>query len=131
MTRKSIDDLGTLQRAVMEVVWELGEATVNHVRGRLSPKKSMGYTTVLVAMQKLEKSGWLRHRAEGRTYVYQPMQSREQEGTRSVREFTKRVFQGDPLLLFEHFIENQNLSDEDLVKLQKMITKRRKETHDA
>lgn len=131
MTRKSIDDLGKLQRAVMEVVWELEEATVNQVRERLSPKKSMGYTTVLVAMQKLEKSGWLRHRAEGRTYVYQPMQSREQEGTRSLQEFTKRVFRGDPLLLFEHFIEDQNLSDEDLAKLQKMINRRRKETHDA
>jgi len=29
MTRKSLDDLGELQRAVLETVWELGEASVH------------------------------------------------------------------------------------------------------
>ena len=32
MARKSIDELGALQKAVMETVWELGEAGVGQVR---------------------------------------------------------------------------------------------------
>ena len=131
MTRKSLDDLGRLQRAVMETVWELGEATVNEVRDRLTRDKNMAYTTVLSVMQKLEKSGWLRHRAEGRTYVYIPKRTREQEGTHSLREFTGRVFEGDALLLFQHLIEDEELSDEDLATLRKMIDRRRKERRDA
>ncbi len=130
MVRKSIEDLGTLQRAVMEVVWESGEATVNQVRDRLEQGKSVGYTTVLAAMQKLEKSGWLRHRAEGRTYVYQPTRTREQEGTHTVREFTRRVFRGEPLLLFERFIDDRDLSADDLAQLQEMIDSRQKEMRD-
>ena len=39
MERKSWDDLGELQRAVLERVWELGEADVHAVRERLNRRK--------------------------------------------------------------------------------------------
>src|SRR5262249_10015411 len=127
MARKSIDHLGSLQKAVMETVWELGGATVQQVLERLSRAKPLAYTTVLSAMQKLEKTGWLKHREEGRTYVYLPMRSREEEGRNSLRKFVERVFGGDALLLFQHLLEDQDLSAEDLAALKKMIDQRRKE----
>jgi predicted transcriptional regulator len=127
MSRKSIDDLGKLQKGVMETVWALGEATVQQVLERLSHHRPFAYTTILSAMQKLEKTGWLRHREEGRTYVYQPMRTRAEEGKNSLRRFTEHVFGGDPVLLFQHLLEDQDLSAEDLVALRKMIDQRRKE----
>ena len=42
MARKSIDELGALQKAVMEAVWELGEATVGQVRDRLEREPRAG-----------------------------------------------------------------------------------------
>ena len=39
MSGKLLDDLGQLQRAVIEVVWELGEANVHQVRKELARKK--------------------------------------------------------------------------------------------
>lgn len=131
MARKSLDDLGELQKAVMDAVWELGEGTVQQVRDRLGREPMPAYTTVLSVMQKLEKAGWLGHRAEGRTYVYQPMRSREEEGSTSLRTFMDRVFQGNPLVLFQHLIEDEDLSDKDLAALRKMIDSRRKERRDA
>jgi BlaI family penicillinase repressor len=127
MARKSIDHLGSLQKSVMDAVWELGEATVQQVLERLDRAKPPAYTTVLSAMQKLEKTGWLRHREEGRTYVYLPVRSREEEGRNSLRKFVDRVFGGDPLLLFQHLLEDRELSAEDLAALKKMIEQRRKE----
>ena len=85
----------------------------------------------LVAMQKLEKAGWLKHRAEGRTYVYLPRRSREEAGVNALRQFTQRVFRGDPLLLFEHLIDDEQLGDDDLAELRKMIDQRRKERRDG
>jgi predicted transcriptional regulator len=127
MSRKSIDDLGTLQKAIMETVWALGEATVQQVLERLGRDRPPAYTTILSAMQKLEKAGWLRHREEGRTYVYQPTRSRAEAGKSSLRKFTEHVFGGDPVLLFQHLLEDQDLSAEDLATLRKMIDQRRKE----
>jgi len=130
MSRKSMDHLGSLQKAVMDTVWEQGEATVQQVLDRLGRHKPLAYTTILSAMQKLEKAGWLKHREEGRTYVYQPTRSREEEGKNSLRKFVDRVFGGDALLLFQHLLEDQDLSTEDLAALKKMIDQRRKEmTH--
>jgi BlaI family penicillinase repressor len=127
MPRRSLGDMGRVQKAVMEIVWELGEATVNQVRDKLVRRKPLAYTTVLTVMQKLEKAGWLTHREGGRAYVYRPTESRDEAGRSSLRQFIKRVWGGDPLLLFQHLLDDQCLSPEDLDALRKMINKRRKE----
>ncbi len=135
MARASIDKLGSLQTAVMEAVWDLGEATVLQVRDRLDREPMPAYTTVLSVLQKLEKAGWLTHRALGRSYIYVPAKSRQEAGETSVRTFIERVFRGDRLKLFQHLLEDQNLSDEDLRTLKTMIDRRRKdrgkEKHDG
>lgn len=128
MSKKSLDDLGELQRAVIEVVWELGQATVHQVRDKLGRRKKPAYTTILTAMQKLEKAGWLRHRAEGKSYVYLPTKSRQEAGVKSVRKFIKQVFDGDAVLMFQHLIRENALTDKELQKLRKMIDVRKKQT---
>ncbi len=127
MNSKLLDNLGELQRAVIEVVWELGEASVHQVREKLALKKKLAYTTVLTAMQKLEKTGWLRHRNEGKTYVYIPTRTREEAGANSVRKFMERMFNGNTLLMFQHFIRQNRLSDQELQELRKMIDEKRRE----
>jgi predicted transcriptional regulator len=126
MVRKSIDELGELQKAVMETIWEQGEATVGQVRERLNREPEPAYTTILSVMQKLEKAGWLTHRAEGRGYVYLPTRSRDEAGTSTLRTFIDRVFRGDPLLLFQHLLEDEELTSDDLSALKKMIEQKRR-----
>ena len=128
MGQESLYDLGKLQRAVLEIVWKLGEANVHQVRQKLSRRKKLAYTTVLTALQKLEKAGWLRHRAEGKSYIYIPIRSRDEAGAKSVRIFLKRVFDGDSVLMFQHLIRQSNLSNLELQKLRKMIDEKRKES---
>lgn len=127
MTRGSIDRMGGLQKAVMEVVWELGEATVQQVRDRLGREPSPAYTTVLSVMQKLEKAGWLTHRSEGRSYLYRAIRSREEAGATSLRGLIDRVFRGDRLQLFQRLLEDEGISEEDLKVLGKMIEQKRKD----
>jgi len=127
MDRQSLDSLGELQRAVMEVVWGRGEASVHDVLRELSRRRKLAYTTVLTVMQKLEKAGWLEHRNEGKSYIYAPRASREEAGAGSVRGFLKRVFEGDAVAMFQHLIRESDLSDEELGELRAMIDAKRKE----
>lgn len=127
MSRTSIDDLGELQRAVMETLWQRGEASVHQVRDSLGAKKTLAYTTILTTLQKLEKIGWLDHRAEGKSYVYFPKRSREQAGAGSVKRFLTRVFDGDAVAMFQHLIREGDLSEDDLQHLRKMISEKKKE----
>jgi predicted transcriptional regulator len=130
MARKHVDRLGGLQRAIMEAVWDAGRATVREVHARVGARRGLAYTTVLSAMQKLERRGWLRHRAEGRAYVYSAVRSREQAGSSSLREFIERVFGGDRMRLLQHLVD-EPLSAAEAAALQKMIDERAKEDRDA
>ena len=105
MSGKLLDKLGGLQRDVIEQVWELGEATVHQVRDELCRKKKLAYTTVLTAMQNLEKSGWLKHRSEGKTYIYMPTKTREEAGGRSLKKFMDSIYDGNALLMFRHLMQ--------------------------
>jgi predicted transcriptional regulator len=126
MSDKMLDDLGQLQRAVIEVVWNLGEASVHQVRKELARRKKLAYTTVLTAMQNLEKTGWLRHRTKGKVYIYAPTRTREQAGEKSVHKFLERMFDGDVLLMFQHLMRQSKLSNKELQELRKMIDEKRK-----
>jgi BlaI family penicillinase repressor len=127
MRRKSVDDLGKLQNAVMQTVWRLGQATTRQVWEQLNRERPLAYTSVLSIMQRLERTGWLRHRVEGRTYVYEAILSREQEGRRSLKDFIRKVFHGDSQVVLQHLIEDGGLSEQDLLALRRLIDQKRKE----
>jgi BlaI family transcriptional regulator, penicillinase repressor len=131
MAHRPLDNLGELQLAVMNVVWELGEATVGQVRDRLAPEKELAYTTVLSVMQKLEKAGWIKHRSDGRSYVYLPRRSRTDAERSALRQFTERAFGGDQLVLFQHLLDDERMTEAELAELRKMLKRRRKELRDG
>ena len=123
---KHLDDLGDLQAFVMEVVWKLREATVEQVRSKFRRVKPPAYTTVLTVMQKLERAGWLKHRREGRAYVYSASRTRAERASLSLQRFVKRVFGGDAKRVLQHLLETEELSEADLAEIRKMIDQRRK-----
>ena len=127
MKARSVHGLGELQAEVMELVWDSGEATVTQVVERISQQRRVTYTTVLVAMQKLAKKGWLTHRTKGRAYVYRPARSRDHARGSLVREILKSAFEGDPRLLLTSLLDESSLGDDELRELRGMIEKRRKE----
>ena len=129
--RESTETLGELQRSVMEAIWDSGEATVHEVRDRLAKKKPLAYTTILSTMQKLEKAGWLEHRADGRMHVFRATRSREEVGVGTMKRLVSRAFKGDPLLMFQHLLEDEELTPEDLAEMRVMIDARRKRGRDG
>jgi predicted transcriptional regulator len=125
-----LDQLGELQRAVLEALWDAEEAGVQDLVDRLAPERALAYTTVLTTLQNREMAGWVTHERNGRAYLYKPTRSRRQAGATSLRAFIKRAFAGDPGLLFQTLIEDERLSKGDLARLRAMIDAKRKEARD-
>ena len=70
--------LGTLERAVMEVMWRKGEATVRDVLGAVGRKNGLAYTTIMTVMARLTEKGILQRTASaGGSFVYRPRVSRD------------------------------------------------------
>ena len=122
-----VPGLGSLQSEVMELLWRHREATVAQLFETIGQRRPITYTTVLSAVQKLEKKGWLKKRAAGRANVYSPAKDRLQVGGRTLRDLLRTTFGGDPRLLLASLLEDARLSDTDLKELRRLIEQRRKE----
>lgn len=125
MSDLTIESLGPLQRAIVEVIWDLREATVHEVLARLPGPKPLAYTSVLSSLQKLERLGWVDHRAEGRTYYYRPTRSRDEVSRGSLRRVLEGVFGGSRSQLFQKLLDDDDLSAGDLAELQRLIDQKR------
>ena len=68
--------LGPLEIAVMELLWEQGEASVHDVVGKLA--RPLAYTTVMTTLDRLFKKGLLDRRKAERAFVYSPRLSRRE-----------------------------------------------------
>src|SRR5690606_41517331 len=71
--------LGELERAVMDVLWDLtaGEDfTVREVHTTLSGTRDVAYATVMTVMDRLARKGTVLQHKAGRAYRYQPASSR-------------------------------------------------------
>lgn len=129
MAEQELNSLGVQQRKVLEIVWELDGATVQEVLDRMNADgPPLAYTTVLATMQKLEKTGWLRHEKDPkhqRAYVYRVTQSRNEAIGSSLRAFADNFLGGDKALLFQHFVEDTGLSEQEFGDIREMMKKRR------
>lgn len=124
---KLLHGLGSLQSEVMDLVWAEGEATVAQLYETIGARRRITYTTILSAVQKLERKGWLKHRTAGRAYVYYPVRDRLEVGGRTLRDLLRTAFEGDPRLLLASLLDETKLSDAELKELRKLIEDRRKE----
>ena len=121
MPERDFDQLGSLQAAVMEILWDRGESTVRDVQEALPGDPAPAYTTVLTILQKLTKSKWTTHRKDGRTYVYRPLCSREEAGRSAIRRFVTKVFDGDRMMAMQQLIGDTPLGDEEIARLRSLI----------
>ena len=131
MKRRTLAGLGRLQSEVMEWLWELEEATVAQVVERISQKRRVTYTTVLAAMQRLEKKGWVTHRRQGRAYAYRALRTRQVAHQGLLQEMIQTVFCGDPRRLVTQLLDEHPLTDAELGELQDLIDQRRGEKTDG
>lgn len=76
-------DLGELELEVMQLVWDKGEVTAEQVREKLArlPKES----TVRTVLKRLEDKGYVTHRVDGRTFIFQAAEARQEVAARAVK----------------------------------------------
>jgi predicted transcriptional regulator len=116
-----ITQLGDLQLAIMQVLWDLGEATVTDVHQALLADRGLAPTTIATMLKKMEEKGVVAHRAEGRKFIYEPSVSRDHVRRSMVAEITERLFAGDPVALVTHLISRHEIRPEELSELERMI----------
>lgn len=125
MTAKRIQRLGDLQLRIMRVLWERGPAYVAEVQAALSDDK-LAYTTVATMLRKMEARGLVRHREDGRRFVYEAAVT-ESLVTRSMSDdLVDRLFGGSLTEAVSHLLEHREVSREELAQLEQLIREHKK-----
>jgi BlaI family penicillinase repressor len=89
---EGFEDLGDLQREVVQVVWANAPVTAETVRERLS--RPLKESTVRTVLRRLEEKGYITHTVDGRTYVYDVAAQRGQVAARAVQRIVDWVCNG-------------------------------------
>lgn len=120
--------LGDLEQAVMEIVWDRGEANVHDVQDALA-ERQLAYTTVMTVMNRLAAKGVLEREKRGRAFVYRaahdgPLGFLRQQARARIRGLLDQF--GD--LAVAEFVDELSAADaEQLAALEALLT----ETHDG
>jgi predicted transcriptional regulator len=118
--------LGDLEAAIMNVIWQLGEATVEEVRAALQPERQPAYTTVMTVMSRLAAKGVLAREKLGRAYVYRAAAEQSEVAGSMLSSLVQRLYSGSPARAIAHLIETeQEVDEEELERLESLIRERR------
>src|SRR5690242_18052419 len=118
-------ELGKRERQIMDAVYRLGRATVAEVRAEIPDPPS--YSAVRGMMRFLEEKGQLRHVQEGVRYVYLPTVAPARARRSALQKLVHTFFGGSTREAVAALIEDAELKDDDLDRLQALIDKARKE----
>ena len=84
--------LGPLEQEILNIVWDLGRATVKEVHDRIlsDPDRELSSPTVTTILNRLREKGWLSCDRSGRAYVWKAKISRTQAQALKAREHLDR-----------------------------------------
>src|SRR5437764_7535229 len=113
--------LTELQLAILRVVWDKGEATVQDIWEALHADRGLAQTTVATMLSRLERRGVVTRRAESRQYHYRAAVTEQEVQHSMVGELTERLFAGDVTALVQHLLSGEPLRPGDIAKIRDMI----------
>lgn len=125
--RQPAPDLARRERQIMNVFHQLGEASVADVLARLDDPPS--YSAVRTMIRHLEAKGLLRHRQEGKRYLYKATQSRESASRSALRKLLDVFFAGSASDAVAAILDVQSatLSADELARIEALVQQARAE----
>jgi BlaI family transcriptional regulator, penicillinase repressor len=115
------NQLGDLQHAIMQVLWQQGEASAADVHRSLWEERGLAPTTIATMLAKMERKGVVSHRAEGRRFLYRPTVSEAEVRRSMLGELTDRLFDGSVAALVSHLIQEHDIDAAELDQLRRLV----------
>ena len=119
--------LSRRERQIMDIVYEMKEATAFQVMERLPSPPS--YSAVRALLRVLEQKGHLVHRQDGPRYVYGPRLPKDKARRNALAHLKQTFFDGSTADVVAALLDlsEEDLSPDDYDRLAGLIDKARKE----
>jgi predicted transcriptional regulator len=121
MPPKRSNTLTEAELRLMKLLWERGESAVSDLVSGLADTTPLAYTSVLTTVRILEKKGYVRHRQEGRAFLYSPCVAEHDAGRSEVRQLLQKFFGNSRERLLLSLLGDDDVTPEELRRLKEAI----------
>ena len=128
MARKRADEdpgLTPAEGEIMEIVWEHVEVSASEVRAVLGRTRPVARPTVRTLLERMEAKGWIRHREEGRSFLYSAARPRRATIGRKVRDLVETACGGSPEALVAALLDYRGLDAGELERIRALLAEAR------
>ena len=127
MNGKLQNDLSKRERQVMAIIYRRNNASVNDVLEAIPNPPS--YSAVRSVVNILEDKGFIKHKKQGKKFVYSPTISRKKATSSAVKQLLTTYFDNSLEKAVTTMLEmhNDDLTDEDFQRLSRIIERVQKE----
>lgn len=106
----------------MKALWQIEEGGVAEVAAQLAADgKDLAPTTVATLLQRLSKQGWVKHRKNGRQFLYRASVKQAEAGRGVLKRVLTSFFGGKVSVLTAQLLESEAISPEELKELRRLI----------
>lgn len=117
-------ELSNLEQEVMDIVWELKQASIRDVLNKINKHKQIAYNTVGTILTRLENKGLVVKKAGDISHIYKPKISKELYGKVIIDSFMQRVIHSFGKTAISSFAESiDKLPAEERKDLLRMLEK--------
>ena len=114
--------LGPLETEILQIVWQLGSATVKDVHQRIlaDPNRELAYTSVTTVLRRLTQKGWLSCDQQERAFTWKPLVSSQEAKVIQAHEQLNRflaVGNPDIVAAFADSLDNASLEQIEAIAL--------------
>ncbi|MBI5093368.1 MAG: BlaI/MecI/CopY family transcriptional regulator [Candidatus Hydrogenedentes bacterium] len=123
---KPLPRISDAEWEVMKVLWEKSPATANDVVERLRDATSWNPRTIKTLLNRLVGKKALGFEEDGRMYRYYPLVSEAECARAESRSFLNRVYGGALTPLIANFLQEKELSPEEIEELRRLLDQKGK-----
>jgi len=127
MTNRNISTqpLTELQQAILDVIWAAGSATAEQVREALLPKHPLKDSSVRTLLRRLEGRGYLKHRLDGKIFVYEAALPSRSVAARAVEHIIQRFCSGSVEQFLVGMVDEKVLPIDEIRRLARKVRNQR------
>lgn len=112
---------------LLNILWELGPATVREVHDHLNKTQNTGYTTVLKILQIMHEKALVIRDETNRAHVYATANSQVQTQSSLLKDLVSKAFGGSTSKLVMRALD-ESTSSEEIKDIRQLLNKLEKET---
>jgi predicted transcriptional regulator len=128
--RKS-NTLTEAELRLMKMLWVRGESAVSDLVAAMPEGETLAYTSVLTTIRILEQKGYVRHRQEGRAFLYSPCVAEHEASRSEVRHMMRRFFGDSRERLLLSLLGDDEIDADELDRLKQAIAEASERTTNA